>query len=67
MKHAISSLFQAVRAVRFAADEGATASSDHYTTMSVLGQAELRQICGGDEGDLPKGGWKAAASSVSAA
>ena len=68
MRHAITSILKSVRGVRFVAFEQKVSAGFEggCSPMTTLGLAELRHIYGGDDGDLPKGGWKAVAISTAA-
>jgi hypothetical protein len=66
MRLAFASFFTEVRsATVVSAEEKECASSDFEPTpMVVLSGEELRYVTGGDDEQLPKGGWKAAAVSI---
>lgn len=61
MRNAITSIFKAIcREGAALADGKESATSARPVPMMLLCGSELRQISGGEDPSLPKGGWKAA-------
>lgn len=59
MRHAITSILKAISNARVAMVDGRQVA-DAGLPMVQLGFEEMRQVVGGDDPTLPKGGWKAA-------
>ncbi len=59
MRHAVSFIFNAVRDARVAmTDVGhGTSSQLEAAPMVQLDATDLRNVAGGDDSQLPKGGW----------
>lgn len=66
MKQGMFSIFKTVR--RFAGlglEDGQADGLRFAPPMTVLNASQLRRIAGGDEIDLPKGGWKTSPTDLS--
>jgi len=63
MRQVISSIFTAIRSARLTALDDAQSGlpSIGSTPMATLEIHHLRLVAGGEDGDLPKGGWQALA------
>ena len=65
MRLVFSSFFNTVRsAAVVSAEAKECVSLLAATSMTILTTAELREVTGGDDEQLPKGGWKAVSLSV---
>lgn len=61
MRHAITSILKAICGEYVAlADGKESATSAQRPPMRLLSGSELRNVVGGEDPNLPKGGWKAA-------
>jgi hypothetical protein len=66
MRLAFSFFFNAVRGATVVSAEAKECALSHFelAPMVVLANDELRRVTGGDDEQLPKGGWKAVAAST---
>ena len=61
MRHAITSILKAICNKRVAMADGKESATTAQTApMMLLSIDKLRYVVGGDDSNLPKGGWKPA-------